>query len=384
MRFNATGSLMFNSLESKLPWKREGKTKNGDKYMSVNIAIASTKANRMMSECFGMVSDEIKTMDTDNEKISIDWSDRNDPDVISKVANYKKHVIALDDDTRKEFIADYDFVKFIEEHIDELKDGKFMVTGTSSLNEYQGKISQRFQIQNIYRVDDDAKNQLKITMDFFWTADGIDFSDWKEEKKIRISGYTTAYISAMKKNMYVTQDVVFDASKIDFENEKHVALLSYKLKQMGMDLDGDKPVNKLKKNKVYKLQIICSYFNGAQEVEVDESMLSENQKMAISLGLKQLSDFADSKVYGERIVEYKVVDFNLKGDYEDGCIALDEKVSEFEEDVYTPAKPESEEEVLEKAIEKKNKTKKNDDDDDAGMNPPESDDDDDSLDDLFD
>ena len=159
MRFNATGSLMFNSLESKLPWKREGKTKNGDKYMSVNIAIASTKANRMMGECFGMVSDEIKTMDTDNEKISIDWSDRNDPDVISKVANYKKHVIALDDDTRKEFIADYDFVKFIEEHIDELKDGKFMVTGTSSLNEYQGKISQRFQIQNIYRVDDDAKNQ---------------------------------------------------------------------------------------------------------------------------------------------------------------------------------------------------------------------------------
>ena len=112
MRFNATGSLMFNSLESKLPWKREGKTKSGDKYMSVNIAIASTKANRMMTELFGMMSDEIKTMDTDNEKISIDWSDRNDPDVISKVANYRKHVIALDDDTRKEFIADYDFVKF--------------------------------------------------------------------------------------------------------------------------------------------------------------------------------------------------------------------------------------------------------------------------------
>ena len=64
MRFNATGNLIFNALDSKLPWKREGKTKNGDKYMSVNIAVASSKANRLMSECFGMVRDEIMTMDT--------------------------------------------------------------------------------------------------------------------------------------------------------------------------------------------------------------------------------------------------------------------------------------------------------------------------------
>ena len=380
MRFNATGSLNFNALDSKLPWKREGKTKNGDKYMSVNIAIASTKANRMMSECFGMMSDEIKTMDTDNNKISIDWSDRNDPEVISKVANYRKHVIAIGDE-RKEFISDYDFVRYIEENIDELKSGKFTVTGTSSLNEYNGKLSHRFQIQNIYQVDDDTKNQLKVTMDFYWTADGVDFSDWKDEKKIRISGYTTAYVASAKKNMYVAQDVVFDAGKIDFENEKHVALLTYKLKQMGIGLEDGKPTNKLKKNKIYKLQIICSYFNGAQEVEIDESMLNENQRMAISLGLKELKDFAEGNVYGDRIVEYRVIDFNLKGDYEDGCISLDEKVSEFEEDIYTPAAPETEEEVLDKAIEKKNKSK-------DFMNKPETDDEEDDdnsdLDDLFD
>ena len=374
MRFNATGNLIFNALDSKLPWKREGKTKNGDKYMSVNIAVASSKANRLMSECFGMVRDEIMTMDTDNNKISIDWSDRNDPDVISKVASYRKHVIDLGDN-RKEFISDYDFVKYIEENLDELKDGKYMITGTSSINEYNGTISQRFQIQNIYRVEDETKNQLKITLDFFWTAEGVDFSDWKEEKKIRISGYTPAYIAAEKKNMYVAQDVVFDASKIDPENEKHVALLKYKLKQMGIDYEDGKPSVKLKKNKVYKLRVICSYFNGAQEVEVDESMLSENQRMAISLGLKELKDFATGSVYGNRIIEYKVVDFDLKGEFEDGCVALDDKVSEFEEDIYTPAKPETEEEVLEKASSKKEKD---------FMNKPESEDDDDKDDDLSD
>ena len=380
MRFNATGSLVFNSLESKLPWKREGKTKNGNKYMSVNIAVASTKANRLMSEAFGMIQDEIKTMNTDNEKISIDWSDRNDPDVMSSVASYKKHVISIGDE-RKEFISVYDFVKYIDENVDELKNGKYMITGTSSLNEYNGKLSQRFQIQNIYQVEDDTKNQLKITFDFYWTSDGVDFADWKDEKKIRISGYTTSYVSSEKKSMYVPQDIVFDASKIDPENAKHVALLTYKLKQIGIGYEDGKPINKLKKNKVYKLPVICSYFNGAQEVEVDESMLNDNQRMAIQLGIKELKDFATGSVYGDRIIEYRLVDFDLRGDYEDGCIALDEKVSEFENEIYTPPTPETEEEILDKAIEKKNKKKKNDDDDDDDwMNKPEED----SLDDLFD
>lgn len=373
MRFNATGELKFNALDSKLPWKREGKTKNGDKYETVNIAVASSKANRMMTELFGSKTDEIKTMNTDNEKISIDWNDREDPDIIKSVANYKKHVINLGDDDRKEFITDYDFVKYIDEHIDELKEGKYTVTGNSNINEYNGKISHRFQIQNIYKADDDAKSQLKITMDFYWDQSGVDFADWKEEKKIRISGYTTAYIAAEKKNMYVSQDVVFDASKIDFDNPKHVKLLEYKLKQMGLGLDGDKPKNNLKKNKIYKLQIICSYFNGAQEVEIDESMLNENQRMSIELGLKKLSDFATGSIYGDRIVEYRVVDFDLRGDYENGAVVIDESPSEFEENVYSPAAPETEEDVIEKALSKK-KSKDEDDDDD----------DDDELSDLFD
>ena len=373
MRFNATGELKFNSLESKLPWKREGKTKNGDKYETLNIAVASSKANRMMTELFSMKSSEIKTMNTDNEKISIDWDDRNDPDVIAKVANYKKHIIDLGDDDRKEFITDYDFVKFIEDHIEELKEGNYMITGTSNVNEYNGKLSHRFQIQNIYKVDEEAKKQLKITMDFYWMSDGVDFADWKEEKKIRISGYTTAYIAAEKKNMYVPQDVVFDCSKINFDNEKHVKLLTYKLKQMGLGLDGEKPKNELKKNKVFKLQLICSYFNGAQEVEVDESMLSDNQRMAIELGLKELKDFADGSVFGDRIIEYRVIDFNLKKEYEDGYVTLDDKVSEFEEEIYVPATPETEEDVIEKAVSKKKSSKKDDDEEDE-----------DELDDLFD
>ena len=151
----------------------------------------------------------------------------------------------------------------------------------------------------------------------------------------------------------------------------------YKLKQLGISLDGDKPKNNLKKNKIYNLQVICSYFNGAEEVEIDESMLTDNQREAILLGLKELKDFATGSVYGDRIIEYRIVDFNLKDKYEDGCIVIDSTVDEFEDDIYTPVAPETEEDILEKGKKKASSKKKDKDEDDE-------DDDEVELDDLFD
>lgn len=151
--------------------------------------------------------------------------------------------------------------------------------------------------------------------------------------------------------MYIPQTVVFNASKIDFDNEKHVKLLSFKLKQIGLALDGDKVKSNLKPKKVYKLQIICSYINGAEEMEITEDMLTANQREAISLGLKKLEDFRTGSVFGNRITEYRLVDFNLRGDYEDGCIILDDSISEFEENIYIPEKEESVDE-LEKSTKK--------------------------------
>lgn len=367
MQGTFTGKAELNKIDSKFPYYSEGKTKDGAKYHRFNLAIVDNKNNRIMTELFGMVQKEIKTMDTDNNKISIEWEDRDDKAIMDKVANYKKNVFSFVDDERKEFISTYDAVEYLKDHADDLKGKNIGVTVGVSLNVYKGKISNRYEIRNIYKIDDDKKQQLKIAGDFFFNKDSLDTSEWKENKKLIINGYVQGYVQEKKATMYVPQTIVFDCSKANFENEKHVNQIKFRLSMINCDLKDGKITTKLKSNTMYKVGVVLHYCNSAQEVDFDESMLSDKQKMAIDLGLKTIEDYMKgTRVFGERVVEFKLMDFQIeKQDYADGCVDLEIKTSEFEEDVFIPNEEESED-VL-----------------DGSMNAPVDKNDDDDDDDLF-
>ena len=362
------GKASLNSMDSKYPYYSKGDTKNGNEYHTFRVAITDSNNNRAILELFGSVQDTIYTMDNDNNKIEISWDDRDDKDVVASVANYKKNIFSFVDDERKEFISPYDAVAYLKEHADDLKDSKVGITCNVDKNIYKGKISDRYTIRNIYSVDEDKKEILRITGDFFFNKESLDTSEWKENKKLIINGYVQAYISEKKKTMYVPQTIVLDCGKLDFENEKHVSLLEFKLALINCGFKDGKISTKLKSNIMYKMGVILRYINSAQEVEFDESMLSDTQKKAISLGLKTIEDYARSnRVYGERITEFKLIDFQIEKDtYSDGCVDLEIKAAEFEEDIYIPTEEESED-ILDNA-----------------MNPPEDDDEEDDDEDLFD
>ena len=341
MRFSFTGNLNLNGLETKNPYHRTGKTSTGKPYESFNASVVAEKNNRGYVEVFGMVQDLIKTMDTDNNKVEIDWDDRDDPDVIKSIASFKKHVIKIGDE-RKEFITDYDFVRYLANHVEELKDIKVTVTGQTSANIYNGKISQRFVIQNIYEADDENKNQLRITTPYYFNKNSFDFSDWNTEHKIIINGYIQTYIDKDNGNKYVGLSTVLDCSKINWENEKHVNLVKYKLMMLGCDLIDNKPKCKLKGNNFYSIATVLSYQNGAEQIDFTEDMLTETQRELLELGVKTLEDFRPSgNVYGERIQIYKIVDFDIRGDYEDGYVDTKLSESEFEDEIFVPLKSES-------------------------------------------
>lgn len=363
-----TGKAGLNKLESKFPYYATGKTKNGAKYNKFNLAVTDDKNNRVNVELFGMVQDEIKTMNTNNEKISIAWDDRDDQSIINTVASYKKNVFSFVGDERKEFIAPYDAIEYLNEHAEELKGKKIGVTCGVGLNIYKGKISNRYEMRNIYTIDDDKKQQIKITGDFFFNKDSLDTSDWKSEQKLTINGYVQGYVADKKKTMYVPQTVVLDCSKADLENKKHLSQVKFKLAMINCDFKDGKISTKLKSSTMYKIGVVLRYYNAAQEVEITEDMLSDKQKLALDCGLKTLADF-QTKAFGESITEFKLTDFQIERDiYADGCIDLEIKPSEFEEEVFTVDEEESED-VL-----------------DGAINEPEDDDEDedDDGDDLFD
>lgn len=363
-RFKSTGTISLNSMDSGNPWIRTGKTKSGDDYLSMNLSVVAAKNNRMYCELFGMAQSKIKTSDTDGNKIEIDWADRKDPEVVKSVANYRKIVINLSTEysERQEFVSAYDAIKYLEEHEQELKTGTFVVNGQISKNIYNGKISDRFQIQSIYAVDpENSKPGLKITTNFVWDKDSVDVDDFTEDKKVIINGWVSAYIDSNTGNKYVPQQVVLDCSKIDFENETHIAIMKFKMSALGIEWTNGKPKVSLKSGKYYEIPIECNFVNGNEEIQFTEAELTDYQKQQIELGIKKLDDFRPKgSIYGQRVTTYKIVGFDTRDQFADGRVELDD----ISDEIYVVPTDEKASEVF------------------SGMNPPEEKND--GLEDLFD
>ena len=237
---------------------------------------------------------------------------------------------------------------------------------------YNGNSRDRFQIQNIYSVADDTKCGLKCTDILYFNKESFDTADWLSEHKLTINGWVSTYIDKKQfgtdkgKNMYIPQNVVFDCSKIDWDNEKHVKMVNLRLKMLGCELTSDNKIKiNLKKN-IYAMSVILSYNNGAEQEEFTEDMLTEAQKEFIELGLKTIDDFK-SNVYGNRVTVYKLTDFDLKGDYSDGFIDTKITPSEFEENVFTPNKEVKLSEAMNRESDSSISDGENDDDDDEDL-----------------
>lgn len=339
MRFKFTGKIKFNDDNSDRPSLRVGKTKKGVQYKSLSLGITTDQSNWAFIELFGMFNDVISTYNTDNERYDVNWEDRLDEEIVENVANYRKTFVNLttDRENGKAFISPYDAIDYIVDNIHDLKNVNVCITGDVVKNEYNGKLTDRFQMRSFYVVGDDARPSFKVNSTYFYTKDDIDIADWKDEKKIVIDGYISTYMSSEKANKYVKHPIVFDASKIDYTNEDHIKIKDYNLRQMGLIEEDDKiSTSKLKGTKVYALDMEFAYLNGAELAEFDMSTLTENQKAAIELGLKTIDDFRpNGNVYGDRKTEYKIVGFDLRGDSADGAYEIDETKDEFLDNTYT-------------------------------------------------
>ena len=156
---------------------------------------------------------------------------------------------------------------------------------------------------------------------------------------------------------------------------------------LGLQYKDGKIENKLKSSKYYSNEIVISYYNGAQDMgdaeDITYDMLTPMQQMKVDLGQAKISDFAaKGKVFGNFITEYRIIDFPVRGKFENGMITLEDTVEEFEDNIYHPPvsekfdampEPEDDDEEEEKPKKTKKAAKKEEIDDD----PPFDIDDDD-------
>lgn len=357
--------------------KKDEKTKETKKMLSMTFGIKETDMNMAFVEAFDSQQKVIKTMDVDNEKMDVDWDDRFDEDIIEKVANYRKYIVDLGDEHggRQEFITAYDMIEHLREHLPNY-DGRVVVTGQFTRDWYAKKKTyfSKFRIQNVFAAPEERKNRLLLTMDLFYNKSSLDDSDFDENKKMTLDCYIEQYINKDEGRKYVPIQVVFSGAKYDLENEKHKKLFDYKMKYI-----------KVKNKNMVHIPWEIVLLRGAEEAEFDESMLTDSQREQVELGIKSVDDFRPKgNIYGDRIDEFRLFEPKLEGDYADGVLECDDTADEFEEKIFVPAADETMEEAKKNSKSAKSKSKK--DEDDYDDEPPfDKDEDKDDVDeeDLF-
>lgn len=337
--------------------KKDEKTKETKKMLSMTFGIKETDMNMAFVEAFDSQQKVIKTMDIDNEKMDVDWDDRFDEDIIEKVANYRKYIVDLGDEHggRQEFITAYDMIEHLREHLPSY-DGRVVVTGQFTRDWYAKKKTyfSKFRIQNVFAAPEERKNRLLLTMDLFYNKSSLDDSDFDENKKMTLDCYIEQYINKDEGRKYVPIQVVFSGAKYDLENEKHKKLFDYKMKYI-----------KVKNKNMVHIPWEIVLLRGAEEAEFDESMLTDSQREQVELGIKSVDDFRPKgNIYGDRIDEFRLFEPKLEGDYADGVLECDDTADEFEEKIFVPAADETMEEAKKNSKSAKSKSKKDEDDDD--------------------
>lgn len=354
-RFNFVGTVSFPKDDSKRPFFHEF-TKNNKRMRSLNFGIKSDGHNMGFVEMFGMEQDVIRARNEDNESVEISWEDRFDEEAINSVAGMYRNFINLGEGfERQTFLSSFDAIGYLKENLRNLGDRVIVATGRITKQFYNGKVYDRYQLQNIFiRADESTKPKLNVTIELAFDKDCIDKSDWKTNRKLYIDGYTQTYIDKDHGYKWVSQRMCFDASKINPENEDHVSKMNCRLKYINVT-----------GKKVYRMAFEGYLINGSETVEFDESQLTDAQREAVALGLKSLEDYRPrGQILGERIQEFRIKNPYLYGEYADGNVETDMTMSTFEEDmVYTPPKEEKIEDVIKETKPEVSKVDEIDDDD---------------------
>lgn len=332
-KFNFIGNVVIpkpkDSEHSNYYYSKMGGRNNDLPIRKISFIVKESRSNSGYVDMFGSKYPIIKTIDKNNNRIEVPWEDRNNPETLDLVAFYKKFIVDLGPEFggKHEFITEYDAIGYLGENLQAYANtgGKLYVTGQMKKNFYNGNCTDRFQIKDVYAVEPDRASRLEITMDLYYNDDSIDTNDLNAENKIYVNGYIAQYTDKENGIQYIPQTVTMSFAKYDLTNIMHVKRMEYRKGY----------ISKLSKKKMYHIMWQCRLINGAEEIQFDKSMLTEQQKEQVALGIKSLDDFKpSSQVLGDKIHEIRLVDPILKGSFSEGILECDETLNEFLDNVY--------------------------------------------------
>ena len=276
------------------------------------------------------------------EQIEIKWEDRMKKESIDSVAQFAKYVFSYPSESGRvyeEFISPYDMILFAEKYFDKYvleKKLPMRVYGKFTRNPYDNGTTVRtynqFNIQSIYIYDEDTQIDCStiVKAEIIYNKDSLMLD--KEKNRYLISAYTNEYINKAVGQKYVPFCPVYDARKImeyiSKGGEKaeqlqriHDSMMSY--------LHNNLPDDGTFVAMMYEFL----YIRCAEEVEIDESMLTAAQLEEIALGERTIDDYK-TRAVGETVEELRFYKKILNGKYADGLVMTALTPHDIENEVY--------------------------------------------------
>lgn len=274
--------------------------KSGDDFFNLRI-----KGNLFGNENTALIKSLKKKADGTYEGVEFKYKDREKH--TKDLAEFKK-LVFVHGDERHEFATEYEFAMFIHETLSggELKDKIFKIVGEIEFSEYNDKVYTNYNINRIYVIKDDVEQTATANVDLMLTVDSIDDSRVVDEGIFTVSGYVPQYDGKKKGDKGYFQLLEYPLNIDEEKREKKFELISRLLK--------------FEEGELAKIGFKVDLISRVEEVDFDESMLSDEDKELIEFGVMTLSDFKDKYGSGKGGYVSKMQISNVSSLYKNGCI----------------------------------------------------------------
>mgnify|MGYP003290502161 CR=1 FL=1 len=249
-----------------------------------------------------------------DEKMTVEWANRLNPDVVASVPGYKRFVVdtdtfshrkeledaGLDEELekskkkRKEFIHESDFIDYLIKVLDseKSKDMIFRINGVAeySYGNKKDVYYRSFIPQKIFRVGDDREQCCSGSMKLYFAEGAVDDTCVDETGDYIINAFVDYYDQNAKMNAFAPIAV-----KIATD---HKMANGFK-----------KRFSKAEDEEIKELGVTVDFVNGAKSVDITMDMLSDEQREAIEDGMvtfEQLKEELGGTTYGERVTEIRL------------------------------------------------------------------------------
>lgn len=250
-----------------------------------------------------------------DEKMTVEWANRLNPDIVESVPGYKRFVVdtdtfarrtelekaGLDEELekskakRKEFIHESDFIDYLIKVLnnEKSKDMIFRINGTAEYSYGNTKdiYYRSFVPQKIFRVPDDTEQCCTGSMKLYFAEGAVDDTCVDNTGDYVINAFVDYYDQNAKKAAFAPISV-----KI---NKDHKMANGFK-----------KRFSKAEGDEIKELGVGVNFINGAQTVDITMDMLSDEQKEAIEDGMvtfEEIKAELGGKAFGDRVTEIRLI-----------------------------------------------------------------------------